>query len=48
MVYPQPKVFVETQPDEDCHGHVLVGTAIALLIEAVLIVAGMLVYEWWV
>lgn len=43
--FPNSPVEVPAQPDEDCRGHVLVGVAVAIMIEAAILCGAMLIYE---
>jgi hypothetical protein len=47
MAYPQPKVFVPAQRDEDCRGGwILVWMLACVSTWGVVLVLGMLLYEW--
>jgi hypothetical protein len=43
--FPNAKVEVQAHPDEDCRGHLLVGTALAIIVEAVVLCGVVGLYE---
>jgi hypothetical protein len=50
MAYPQPQVFVPTQPDEHSPGPAIVGMAVAVfgsIVLVALLVGVVMLASWW-
>jgi hypothetical protein len=43
--FPNRPIEVPAEPDEDCRGRIVIGVAVALLVEAAILVCALAIYE---